>query len=69
MNALTRISTPRTFRRLSAEALAHFAATDAQAARFAALGHFPATRTAAPARFWDSSLLDRLSLPASRVRE
>lgn len=69
MNSLSQISTPRTFRRVSAEAIAHFAATDAQAARFAALGHFPANRAAAPARFWDSSLIDRLAVPLSRVRE
>lgn len=69
MNSLAHISTPRTFRRLSAEAIANFASTDAQAARFAAIGHFPANRSIAPARFWDSSLLDRLSVPASRVRE
>ena len=69
MNALTNISTSRTFRRVSAEAIAHFAATDAQAARFASLGHFPASRSAAPARFWDSSLIDRLATPLSRVRE
>jgi hypothetical protein len=69
MNALTHISTPRTLRRASAEVIAHFAATDAQAARFAGLGHFPANRSSAPARFWDSALLDRLSVPLSRVRE
>lgn len=69
MNALTNISTSRTFRRVSAEAIAHFAATDAQAARFAGFGHFPANRSTAPARFWDNALLDRLSVPLSRVRE
>ena len=69
MNALTHISTPRTFRRLSAEAIAHFAATDAQAARFARLGHYPTHRTAAATRIWDSGLLDRLSTPLSRVHE
>jgi hypothetical protein len=69
MATLTHITTPRTFRRVSAEAIAHFAATDAQAARFAGLGHFPSNRSAAPARFWDSALLDRLSAPLSRVRE
>jgi hypothetical protein len=69
MNTLTHISTPRTFRRVSAEAIAHFAATDAQAARFAGIGHFPSNRLAAPARFWDSALLDRLDAPLSRVRE
>jgi len=69
VNALAPISTPRAFRRLSAETLAHFAATDAQAARFAGFGHHPSNRSAAPARLWDSGLLDRLSVPPSRVRE
>jgi hypothetical protein len=69
MNALTHISTPRTARRLSDEAIAHFAATAAQAARFASFGHHPTSRSAVPARFWDIGLLDRLSVPLSRVRE
>ncbi len=69
MNTLTHISTPRTFRRLSAEAIAHFAATDAQAARLVGIGHYPARRATTPARIWDSSLLDRLSTPLSRVHE
>lgn len=69
MNALTNISTPRTFRRLSAEAIAHFAATDAQAARLAGPGHYPARRDSATTRIWDSGLLDRLSTPPSRVHE
>lgn len=69
MNALTHISTPRTFRSVSAEVIAHFAATDAQAARFAGIGHFPSNRSTGPARFWDSALLDRLAAPLSRVRE
>lgn len=69
MNALTHISTPRTYRRLSAEAMAHFASTDAQAARFAGLGHYPTHRATSSARIWDSGLLDRLSTPLSRVHE
>ena len=69
MNSLTHISTPRTFRRLSAEAIAHFASTDAQAARFAGVGHYPPRRASAPSRIWDSGLLDRLSTPPSRVHE
>ncbi len=69
MNTLTHISTPRTFRRLSAKAIAHFAATHAQAARLAGLGPYPARRAIPAARIWDSSLLDRLSTPLSRVHE
>ncbi len=69
MNTLSHISTPRTYRRLSAEAIAHFAATDTQAARFASLGHYPTHRSSAATRIWDSSLLDRLSTPLSRVHE
>ena len=69
MNALTNISTSRTFRRVSAEVIAHFAATDAQAARFAGFGHYPTNRSASAARFWDSALIDRLATPLSRVRE
>jgi|GEM_PF-5838793 hypothetical protein len=69
MHALNHLSTPRTFRRVSAEAIAHLAATDAQAARLAALGHAPTRRTEASARFWTGHLIDRLSTPISRLRE
>ncbi len=70
MSSLTSISTARILRRVSAEAIAHFAATDAQAARLIGVGHYPgdnATGRIAP--LWDAGLLDRLSLPLSRVRE
>ena len=69
MNTLIHISTPRSSRRLSAEAIAHFANTDAQAARFAGVGHYPTRRASAPSLIWDSGLLDRLSTPPSRVHE
>ncbi len=69
MNAITHLSTARAPRRGSASAIAHYAATDAQAARFAALdAAYPETlSTRAP--LWDETLLSRLTQPLSRIRE
>jgi hypothetical protein len=70
MNSFTHLSLARTSRRFSTEAIAPFAPTEVHAARITALGHPPANRSAAVSgRFWDSSLIDRLSAPLSRVRE
>ncbi len=60
---------PRTLRRVSAEAIAHHAATSSQAARLAALGGGGRFRNEPPAPLWDDALLGRLTVPLSRVRE
>lgn len=65
MNAQSHLTTPRTYRRVSAAAIAQLAATGSQAARLAALGE------PRPARvpLWDDALMDRLVQPISRIRE
>lgn len=65
MSTYTQFTTPRTYRRVSAAALAQLAATGPQAARLAALGETPASS----APLWDDRLLDRLVQPLSRIRE
>lgn len=65
MSTHTYSITPRAYRRVSAAAIANFAATGAQAARLAAF----ADVTASPAVHWDDHLLDRLVQPLSRIRE
>ncbi|MFH1498178.1 MAG: hypothetical protein ABII82_10175 [Verrucomicrobiota bacterium] len=64
MNTIAHYSTSRTYRRLSATAIGHLAATPRQAARLAGL-----TAEADHDRLWDGSLLDRLATPLSRIRE
>lgn len=54
---------------LSAAAIAHGFATDAQAARLAALGERSVEPRLAPTSLWDDGLLDRLTQPLSRLRE
>jgi len=60
---------PRTLRHVSAEAIAHHAATTSQAARLAALGGSGRFRNSPPAPLWDDALLERLTVPLSRLRE
>lgn len=62
-------TTARTLRRVSAEAIAHYATTSSQAARLAALGGAGASRAEPPTPLWDGALLDRLTAPLSRIRE
>lgn len=59
----------RVIRRISAEAIGHHAATSSQAARLAALGGLGGQRHEPPSTLWDGGLLDRLSVPLSRIRE
>lgn len=65
MSTHTYSITPRAYRRVSASAIANFAATGPQAARLAAF----ADVAASPAVQWDDHLLDRLVQPLSRIRE
>jgi hypothetical protein len=60
---------PRTLRRISAEAISHHAATTSQAARLAALGGGGFSGGEPPAPLWDGALLERLTVPLSRLRE
>ena len=69
MSTYLHLTTPRTFRRVSAQAIARHAATDAQAARLAAVDGYSFEPRRAPAPLWDESLLDRLVQPLSRLRE
>lgn len=68
MEAYHPFLTPRTYRRVSAQAIARLAATPGQAARFAALGA-PGEPRHAPAPLWDNTLMDRLVRPISRLHE
>lgn len=69
MSTYNHISTARTYRRVTAAAIAHYAATDSQAARLAAIngGRFEAANLPHP--LWDDGLLARLTQPLSRIRE
>ena len=69
MNTLTHLSTARTYRRISAAAIAHYASTAAQAARLAAVDSARFEPVNAPSPLWDDGLIDRLSQPLSRIRE
>ncbi|MBC8009896.1 MAG: hypothetical protein H7067_07345 [Burkholderiales bacterium] len=69
MNTFGHLSTPRTYRRVSAAAIAHYASTDAQAARLAAFGETRFEPRGAPTPLWDDGLLDRLTQPLSRLRD
>lgn len=69
MGTTLHLTTPRTFRRVSAEAIARYAATDAQVARLAAVDGYSFESPRAPAPLWDDALLDRLVQPLSRLRE
>lgn len=69
MSTSYHLPTARTYRRVSAAAIAHYAATDSQAARLAAIdgGRFETAN--APHPLWDDGLLARLTQPLSRIRE
>ncbi len=69
MSTTLHLTTSRTFRRVSAEAIARYAATDAQAARLAGVDGFSFEPRRAPAPLWDDALLDRFVQPLSRLRE
>ena len=69
MNTYANSLLPRALRRVSAEAIAHSAATTPQAARLAALGGNGRFRNEPPAPLWDDALLERLTVPLSRLRE
>lgn len=68
MSTYLHLPTTRTFRRVSAQAIARYA-TDAQAARLAAIDSHASEPRRAPAPLWDESLLDRLVQPLSRLRD
>lgn len=69
MDTFIHLSTPRTYRRVSAAAIANYASTDAQAARLAAFCEPRFEPSGAPSPLWDDGLLDRLTQPMSRIRE